>query len=481
MGSKKTLDLKSRLLTYGLLLATLLGFALPLRAQQAGPAEPATVFEKINEANRLMGEQPARALQLLQAALAQSFDEKNQRGEAYCYNSLGALNYSLGRYELAIENYQKAIGLFEKLKEPEGLYNSEKYLAIAYEGKGSLGEAERRYLKLLEKARRRKLIDDQIDIHRRLTRIYQLQQEDAKARLQLSRITQLEQQRGNEQGLIDNLNTQGAYYVQQQDSSKAEQYYQDAVELAEQKGSPNQVAQSYENLSNLYRGKRDVGREIQTRQRAIQSNRKRKNTAGEVTNNLEIGKLYLDQGNATAAIPYLKATIDLSEELGVLEGSPAADSLVPQERARPIASVERPSVFSPAPSLPDSIRPLPKPAASKQETQTQLKAEAYESLAKAYEQQGALKEALTNYKEAARLADSLARLRDRALREALDVSRQLSERDEQIRALQQEQELRDAELKAKSRWLVGLAVGLGRIAHCRIDDPEKLPGQTKSQ
>lgn len=448
------------------------------------PAQTGNIFVQLNEANSIMAQEPDRALDLIQSALKESFSQKNRRGEAYCYNSLGALNYQLGRYPLAIENYEKAIPLFVKLKESEGLYNSEKYLAISYEGKGELTAALNRYEQLLIKIQIEKKIDDEIDIRRRMARIYQIQGQAAKAQFQFGAISDLEQNRGNEAGYIDNLNNLGNYNIQQQDTTQAIGYYQNAIDRSEEQGYQMQTQQSYENLSNVYRGKRDFKREISTRAAANQSYKRSKNKKGEVSNNLEIGKLYLQQGETEKAIPYLQATIDLSKELGELESKEisantglggvsgfANNSVVDSidtgsEKAEPEVILPLPDnsvnseITPPGNIAPDSIPPRRLRANStEKETQTALQLEAYENLAKAYEQRGELEEALKNYKEAAAIADSLARLRDFALREALDLNGKLAERDEEILRMQQQKELNDAALRQQRNISLLLMAG----------------------
>ncbi len=428
-------------------------------------AQSGMIFRQINEANSVMAKEPDKALGLIQSALKESYAQKNERGEAFCYNSLGALNYQLGRYPLSIDNYQKAINIFLKIKEKEGLYNSEKYIAIAYEGKGELEEALSRYEKLLVKIQEYGKTDDEIDIRRRMARIYQLRDNTGKAQFQFQCISSLEQKRGNVPGYIDNLNDWGSYNIQQQDTGQAIDNYQNAIDLSEKKGSQEQVQQSYENLSSVYRGKRDVGRELATRSAANQSYQKSQNKKGEVTNQLEMGKLYLQEGNADKAISYFKASIDLSKELGELAATVDSSKSEKKEKR---ATLILPSVASPSKTnvslngisnIPDTIPAIALVSNREKEAQTKLQQEAYENLAKAYEQRGELKEALLTYKRAAAMADSLATLRDFALREALDMSGKLAERDDKILRMQQDQALQQAALRQQRNISLLLMLG----------------------
>lgn len=471
---KAIFKLLKHIIRHIILLVFLMGTAHIMLAQSSD------IFQRINEANRIMTQEPDKALALIQEALQASFKQKNKRGEGFCYNSLGAINYQLGRYSLAVDQYQKSIDIFSKINESEGLYNSEKYLAISFEGKGELAEAISHYEKFLSKTKGR--IEDEIDIRKRMVRIYQLQNQGSKAQEQLRLISNLEKTRGNQQGYIDNLNDWGTYNINQKDTTSAINYYQDAIDLSEEQGYQQQTQQSYENLSNVYRGRRDVKNEISTRSAANKSYKKTKNRRGEVSNNLEIGKLYLQQGEAEKAIPYLQATIDLNEELGTLEDS-EVERVAEKKADRKLSGLDSvntsktnrktlvnlPFVAPPKRAniaiddkkvRPDSIPPIASFLnTTAKESQTQLQQEAYENLAKAYEQKGELLAALDNYKRAATFADSLAKLRDKALREALSMTGKLADRDEEILRMQQKQALQDADLQQQRNIIALLLAG----------------------
>ena len=467
-----------------ILLLALLFSSYVLLAQQGN------LYQQINDANRIMTQEPEQALSLIQSALKESFRQKDRRGEGFCYNSLGALNYQLGKYDLAIENYQKAIDIFVKVEEEVGLYNSEKYLAIAFEGKGDLAKALAQYEKLLAKIQAQQKVDDEIDIRRRMARIYQLQKQGGKAQFQFQCISGLEENRGNSEGYINNLNNWGFNYIEQQDTTQAINSYESAIELSEQNGYAVQTQQSYENLSNVYRGNRNVKKELATRSAANVSYKKTRNKKGEASNNLEIGKLLLEEGDADKAIPYFKASIDLNKELGEVAAEEElnqaiasrnqannglytdeapVDSAIITDKEGKKRPVILPSAYNSVDNstykwngpleINDTIPAVALNANTVKEAQTQLQVEAYESLALAYEQKGELDEALASFKQAASLADSLAKLRDLALREALSMNSTLAVREEELLRMQQDQALNDAALRQQQAISLLLLIG----------------------
>ena len=76
----------------------------------------AKIFAWINAANAVSDKAPKRAFDYVENAIELALILENKRGEAYCYNTLGALNYSISRYDASIKNYEKARSLFKGRK-----------------------------------------------------------------------------------------------------------------------------------------------------------------------------------------------------------------------------------------------------------------------------------------------------------------------------------------------------------------------------
>ncbi len=416
------------------------------------------IYELINRANKQTNEDPASAITLIQEALEKSFAAKNRRAEGFCYNSLGAINYKLGRYELSIANYQKSIGIFRSLNEAQGLYNSQKYLGISYDAKGDTAQALVEYLTFKQKAEALADTADIVDVRNRIARIYLNQGKYKLAEQQYAKVQQLEQVRGNIDGYVDALNGRGWSAIQQQDTSQGLGYYNQAAQIAEEQKAPQAATRSYDNLSKYYQKKGDEKNEIKTRKRALRANKQLQDKAGEATNNLELGKILVDNQNSQEAIPYLQATIDLADELGQLKELPPdaiayAGYAIEKLPNEPVSL----SVDTLSNALSNSIIPV---KITPKDVSRQLKAEALNSLGQAYEQQGNYKEALANFKESQAIADSLSDLRDKALLAALDATRALTEKDEQLREMEQARALNQVAIQRQQSIILYLLIGL---------------------
>jgi tetratricopeptide (TPR) repeat protein len=66
------------------------------------------MFELINAANAQIQTNSNEAIQKLEESLRKAYALKNERGEAFTYQSLGAVYVKISRFEEAISYYQKA-------------------------------------------------------------------------------------------------------------------------------------------------------------------------------------------------------------------------------------------------------------------------------------------------------------------------------------------------------------------------------------
>lgn len=380
------------------------------------------IFDLINQANQLAEKTPEKALDYVENALELSFKLKNKRGEGYSYNSLGAINYQLDRYGIAIENYQKAINIFQALGDEQGLYNSYKHQAMAYDASGNSDKALEHYVVFLEKAKIAGNTDDMIEAENQIARIYFNQGKYDLALERYRTVVEKEKQRNKQEGIVEAYNNMGQVYTQLNQSDQALNYYQQANEIAEKSGDKKRASQSLENISTVFRDRKEPEKELQVRQQALEGYEEVGDIKGVRSANFEIGKANLQNQKATEAIPYLKKSIDLSEDLG---------------------------------EIPEQTK-------------------AYEALASAYEQIGDYSNALTSYKSAISLADSIQKERDKALLATQQISGYLSQKDqriavlmkdqeldkERIKLLEKEQEVREAIMKRQELITYALLAGL---------------------
>ncbi|MEM6264222.1 MAG: tetratricopeptide repeat protein [Bacteroidota bacterium] len=375
------------------------------RKQGKAPSKGADVFDLLNQAHQQVQKNPGKALQKVQKALRLSFAEKNPRGQAYAYNSLGAINYGLSRYEESIRNYSKALDLFQRLDEPAGLYHAQRQLPRAYDGAENYDQALEAYFVFLEVARSSNATEDVIATQRHIARIYYNLGKYELALQRYETALQLEKSQENPAGVVTGCNEIGRVYARLNDTAQALANYRQAAEVAQRSGI-GLTGEAFENISQIYRQNQNYSQELNTRQQAIESTRSLGDKKAEAYNSLEVARLLLAQNNSDEAIPYLKNSINLTSELGELED----------------------------------------------------KGEAYGALAEAYEQQGDFEKALTSLKQQKAVEDTLqlAILSEVNARE--NLSRELDRQEAAIQALEQQQALHESEMQ-QQRLITALSLG----------------------
>ncbi len=288
----------------------------------------AKIFAWINAANTISQEAPKRAFEYVQNAIELALILDNKRGEAYCYNTLGALNYSVSRYDASIKSYEKALILFKGLENEKGYYNSMKYIGAAYEADSKLKKAENFYEKFQKLAIEKKNTDDEIYAINALGRVYYSQEDYVQSKVAYDTILVLEKTRNNPQGIINASNNLGNVYEAINDSSGAFQMYNQSLQLANDIGDADGVNSYYSNSDKFYRKRGNTKQQIQVQQEAIEFNSSNGNQKALTDNYNSIAALSLKDEKPQEAIEYLKQNIVLMDEIGTLESKEEALGLI---------------------------------------------------------------------------------------------------------------------------------------------------------
>ena len=288
----------------------------------------AKIFAWINAANTISQEAPKRAFEYVQNAIELALILDNKRGEAYCYNTLGALNYSVSRYDASIKSYEKALILFKGLENEKGYYNSMKYIGAAYEADSKLKKAENFYEKFQKRAVEKKNTDDEIYAINALGRVYYSQEDYVQSKVAYDTILVLEKTRNNPQGIINASNNLGNVYEAINDSSGAFQMYNQSLQLANDIGDADGVNSYYSNSDKFYRKRGNTKQQIQVQQEAIEFNSSNGNQKALTDNYNSIAALSLKDEKPQEAIEYLKQNIVLMDEIGTLESKEEALGLI---------------------------------------------------------------------------------------------------------------------------------------------------------
>ena len=372
---------------------------------QTGQSEETNPYFYINSANKLIPSDLDSSFALAELGLELALKNTNDKAEAHCYNTIGSINFELNKFNLAIESFTKAYELFSSLGEEDEEYLSLKYLARAYDASSMTSIAIEKYELFLKKASQ---IDNEKDVdeaQKALGRLYfnaglyemaleifEKRKEDAEAE-------------GNSQELALIYNHIGKVYDVKDDSIRAFDNYEQGLTNGLNSANNEAVQGYYQNVNSFYSSRGNVKGQLEVNEKAIkyfskqkQKINKRKNKSENeekaildleenlYQSNYNQGQAYLNSDKPIEAIPYLKTSIDIATDIGVLENEVLG----------------------------------------------------YEALFEAYEKAGDYNQALHAYKQFVRSKDSLIREQEKEKLLALKLEAALSDRDKHIALLKKE-------------------------------------------
>lgn len=366
------------------------------------------IFLWINAANKISESSPSLAVDYIEEALKLSLKLDNIRGEAYCYNSLGGLHFTLGKFKKSVKHYGNALTLFEGFEDSEiGYYSSLKNIGASYEKLEKFDEAIKYYNDFLALSTKKNDEDDIVFATNGLARCNQELQNYDDSENYYQQAYTLEQTRNNPIGLVNASNNLGNFYETVNDSVAAFNYFDTSLVVAQNatttditqtltaNGTPDLTVQAtntyFVNADNYYGNRGMIDEQIQVNQQAIEFNEENGNPELVNKANLNLGKLNLQKKNSKDAIEYLRNSIDISEELGQLEA----------------------------------------------------KEEALEAITEAYKEEGDYEQALLSFEELVKIQDSIQKEKNKQSLLANNLSVELEQKEEQIELLLENESLKE--------------------------------------
>lgn len=363
----------------------------------------------INAASKISESNPPKAVDYIEEALKLSLKLDNIRGEAYCYNSLGGLQFTLGNFKKSVKHYKNALTLFEGFEDSEiGYYSSLKNIGASYEKMEEYETAISYYNKFLKLATKKKNEDDIVFATNGLARCNQALQNYDDTENYYQQAYSLEQKRNNPVGIVNASNNLGNFYETVNDSISAFNYFDTSLTVAQNatftngtttittNGTTQDFAQQatntyFVNADNYYGNRGMIDQQIQVNQQAVEYNTTNDNPEALNKANLQLGKLNLQKKNSKEAIEYLRNSINLSDELGQLEA----------------------------------------------------KEEALVAITEAYKEEGDYEQALLAYQELVSLQDSIQKEKNKQALLANNLSLELEQKEDQIELMLENEVLKE--------------------------------------
>jgi tetratricopeptide (TPR) repeat protein/serine phosphatase RsbU (regulator of sigma subunit) len=219
----------------------------------------------------------AEALQAYQKAFTIFERIGDQQGIASCHNNIGIIHYAQGRYAEALEAFQKALTILERIGDQQGI-------ADCYNNIGIIHNTQGRYAEALESYQKALTIRERI---------------------------------GDQQGIAICYNNIGIIHADQGRYAEALEALQKALTILERIGDQQGIAVSYNNIGNIHKAQGRYAEALEACQKALAISERigdQENIAVSYTN---IGTLYLDQGLYPIARSYFQKALAIAQSLGL--------------------------------------------------------------------------------------------------------------------------------------------------------------------
>jgi two-component system LytT family sensor kinase len=280
------------------------------------------MFELINAANAQIQTNSNEAIRKLEESLRKAYALKNERGEAFTYQSLGAVYVKISRFEEAISYYQKAQKLFKRLQEDKAYYLVTQQLAKALESAGRVKEAAKEYERYMSLALDK---GNSVDVNKTkedLARVYFNAGKYEESAGLYRQLVAINEGRADTARMVSLYKYLGKAYAGQKDTVLAMKYLQKAASLSDHTVKSAERADNYQEVSRGYNEVGDYKNSIEYEKKAYSLNKKSgRRDAKLLSNTMNLGNDYLLMDRATEAIPFLEESIDLAKDLGQIKES----------------------------------------------------------------------------------------------------------------------------------------------------------------
>jgi tetratricopeptide (TPR) repeat protein len=197
-------------------------------------------------------ERYVEALEAYQKALTIRERIDDQKGIADCYNNIGNIHADQGRYAEALESYQKALIIRERIGDQQGIAVSYNNIGVIHADQGRYAEALESYQKALTILER---IGDQqgiADCYNNIGTIHAEQGRYAEALESHQKALAIRERIGDLQGIASSYNNIGTIHAEQGRYAEALEALLKALAISERMGDQESIALYYNNIGSIY-------------------------------------------------------------------------------------------------------------------------------------------------------------------------------------------------------------------------------------
>ncbi len=261
--------------------------------------------------------QHSKALASYQQAL--TIDEKlnNASGAAVQLFNIAKENYSLKRFDAAMDYYQQALQVNRKVGKTGLLATNLNEIGTIYDLRGQYDKALNYYQQALEVNKKSENKAAAITQLSNIAMIYQSKAQYDTAIEYLNQAMEINSAFGDEAGKANLLNNIGSVYRARNQYDKAIEIFQQALQLCEKFNISIGIPVVLNNIGSVYDTWGRYDKAVAYYQRALNNNKRIGNEAAVAVNLNNIGSVYGSSAQYDTAIDYFNQAMEINKKLGI--------------------------------------------------------------------------------------------------------------------------------------------------------------------
>jgi tetratricopeptide (TPR) repeat protein len=270
---------------------------------------------------------PDTAIYFFKQTIIKAKSIKDAIKEAESVNQLGRCFYVKGDFNLAMQQYERALKVLPENVNEKDKIRKQKVYAIILVNIGTVYASQGNYVKALEYYFKALKINEEIGNKQgqsanigNIGLVYSDQGNYAKALDYFFRAQKIDEEIGNKQYQATNLGNIGNVYASQGNYVKALEYHFKALKICEEIGDKKNQATILGNIGLVYSDQGNYAKALDYFFKALKINKELGRKQGQAVNLVNIGTVYEDQGNYTKALEYYFKAQKIDEEIGDKQG-----------------------------------------------------------------------------------------------------------------------------------------------------------------
>ena len=260
------------------------------------------------------------AWEYAQQAKQKAIKEDFKSGHASALLNMGIISWYTAKYSEALDNYTKALNLFEQINNKKGQGNCYNNMGLVYL---DLGDHSKAIDNILKGLKLREEINDEVGVcmaYLNIGNIYLQQANNEKALEYYQKSLKMSEGTGYKDAQAKSLNNMGVIYQNFENYDKALEYYQKALDIEEELGDKHAIAMGYNNVGLIYKHKKEYEKALASQFKSVEMCKSIGNTSLMAVSYTNIATIYTHLKKYGEAERYGLEALEICKKTGYKSG-----------------------------------------------------------------------------------------------------------------------------------------------------------------